>query len=198
MLAHIILAAGSSSRLGTEKQLLPWSDKSLIQHAVTESLKLKGVKTLVVLGYHAALIKEEIKYYGVDIVENQNWDIGIGSSISCGVKRVSENVVFRGVLISLVDQPLLDYQYLKKMIACFQKDITRPVATEYNLKLGVPAIFPKVYFRDLIDLQGDEGAKKILNTVDIIKTINAVGLHLDIDTFEDYEKVKNVQGNYNK
>ena len=197
MLAHLILAAGSSSRLGTEKQLLRWNHKSLIQHAVAESLKLKTVKTFVVLGFNAAIIRKEIKDQDVVIIENQNWDRGIGSSISYGIENISKNANFDGVLISLVDQPLLDYHYLQKMIICFRKDLTRPVATKYKLKLGVPAVFPTSYIQKLIGLQGDEGAKRVLNTADLVETIEADGLHMDIDTMEDYEKVKNVKGNSN-
>ena len=166
MLAHLILAAGSSSRLGTEKQLLSWLGKSLIEHAVEQSIKLNTVKTFVVLGFNSDVIRNKIEHDNIVIINNQNWNKGIGSSISCGMESVIKNEVFDGVLVSLVDQPLLDYQYLQKMITCFYKDIERPVATKYNLNLGVPAIFPKSYIRKLIGLQGDEGAKKILNTVD--------------------------------
>lgn len=197
MIAHLILAAGSSSRLGFAKQLLDWGGRSLLQQAVLESLKINKVKTYVVLGFNIEKFQREIKNYNVVVVENKNWDQGIGTSISKGVQQIKkERIAFQGILISLVDQPLLDHFYLQQMISRFLVTGNVPIAANYGSRVGVPAIFPKTYFHKLIALSGDEGAKKIINALDSIETIKTHGLHLDIDTVEDYEKVKKVKGNF--
>ncbi|RZS90688.1 nucleotidyltransferase family protein [Aquimarina brevivitae] len=195
MLAHLILAAGSSSRLGREKQLLPYAGVSLIEFVVKESLQLTDTETFVVLGYNRAVIANQILDYDIHIITNANWQKGMGSSICCGVDFINQKkTAYEGVLISLVDQPLLDHKYLNHLIELYIQNDRDMVATRYPETLGVPAIFSKNYFEQLLKLKGAGGAKKLLNTNKIIPSLDPGSLFFDIDTEEDYENLMTSKG----
>ncbi|WP_083191598.1 nucleotidyltransferase family protein [Formosa haliotis] len=118
----IILAAGSSSRMGRPKQLLPWGNTTLLEHSLHTVLELESLETLVVLGANFNLIKEHIINYPVTILDNKTWQEGLGNSIAFAVNYIcksSEKV--DAVLIVLADQPFIRPSYLKDMMASFQK-----------------------------------------------------------------------------
>ncbi|WP_299439341.1 nucleotidyltransferase family protein [uncultured Aquimarina sp.] len=187
-IAHIIVAAGSSSRLGSPKQLLAWKNSTLIGHEVEKSLQLKNLTTFVVLGANFELIQKEIKHFSVEILYNQNWKSGMGSSISFGIQHIMEvQRSFDAALITLVDQPLIDTIHLDSLISKFNKNKDTVVATAIKDRRGVPAIFPKTFFKELLGLKEDYGARHIMKKYkDHIMTIDGKGKTDDIDTIEQY------------
>jgi molybdenum cofactor cytidylyltransferase len=193
-IAVLLLAAGASNRMGTIKQLLPWKEKTLLGHTIglAQNLDLGGL--LVVLGAHSSKIKPECMLYGADTVENMNWHKGLGSSIACGIKELTERSAdWEAVLIILCDQPLFDANYFKGMIMAFQNQDKNIVATGYNKKAGVPAIFSRKYFKELLLLEKDHGARNIINAnkKDIF-VIDSHNLNVDVDTIEEYTRLKKV------
>ena len=109
-LAVLILAAGSSSRLGKPKQLLKIKDESLIQIAVKKALTFTD-DVKVVLGHKSDEIIEELKDFPISILVNLNYEQGMGSSISFGIKDFTHS---KKVLIMLCDQPLIHLSHYKK------------------------------------------------------------------------------------
>ena len=192
VIAILILAAGSSSRMDDIKQLLPWKGKPLINHAVEAATGTKAAKVAVVLGANAPLIREAIigaGSSGVAIYENKNWEQGMGNTIACGMKALSEaGSGLDGVLLMLCDQPLIDANYLVEMIRTFNPHENEIVATRYRHHAGVPALFSRNYFPELLHLHGDTGAKALLarHGKDCI-VLDAGNRTMDIDTKEDYE-----------
>ncbi len=190
-IAQIILAAGASSRMGEPKQLLPWKGITLIGHAISQSLAIEKVSTYVVLGANYDLIYKQINHFPITILRNQNWELGMGSSIQIGVKTILENnYLFDAVLISVIDQPLIQLSHYDDLITKFIKDSPPIVASDLGSRIGVPAIFSKAIFEELMQLQEDYGAryivKKYLNEVKIIPLANQ---GIDIDTKEQYQKM---------
>ncbi|MHA7057115.1 nucleotidyltransferase family protein [Aquimarina sp. M1] len=189
-IGHIILAAGSSSRMGSPKQLLPWkSNSSLILHEIEKSLSLKKLTTFVVLGANFEMIEKEIIHLPVEILYNQHWQSGMGTSISCGLRHILQDEVnVEGVLITLIDQPMIDENHLKSLISKFDKGQEGIVATITNERIGVPAIFSSQYFDELSVLNNDYGARQIIKKYKKdISTINGKGKTDDIDTIEQYK-----------
>ncbi len=187
-IAILILAAGEASRMGSIKQLLPWKNTTLLGNAIKNAKETK-TDVYLVLGANAAEIEKEIKEDVFTII-NSNWNIGLGSSIACGVAFIGMGTEeYDGVLIMLADQPFIDGNYLAKLTGLFSKKEKGIVATNYGNKLGVPAIFSKTYFKELQRLNNDFGAKDILKTniADTI-SIDAKGKEKDIDTPEEYTK----------
>ena len=188
-LAVLILAAGNASRMGVSKQLLKWKDTNLLQHAMNTVNKVNS-QNLVVLGANYLKIKPQIEDKSIRVLCNQNWQKGLGNSISFGINYIKESLPnIDNVLIMLADQPLIDADFLNQMIATRKLYPKKIICTLYqNEKLGVPAIFNKIYFEDLLQLNDDKGAKELLKkySSDVI-SLNGVKIVRDIDTLDDYE-----------
>ena len=188
-IAILILAAGSSSRLGRPKQLLEIDGKTFLQKAIESALYISK-NVIVVLGANEKLIRPTISNLPVEIVLNKNWTEGMSSSIRAGMTFLKEENL-DGVLIMLTDQPFVDVLFLEKMVSTFEKSVQPIVASGYGGKVGVPAIFDKIFFQKLKKLEGQKGAKSlIMNNLDQIKQIVFEKGIIDIDTEEDWENFK--------
>lgn len=188
-IAILILAAGTSSRMGSPKQLLTINGKTFIEIAIENAIKTTVKDVFCVLGANAEKIKSEISNQNVEFIFNKNYKKGLSSSIVFGIEYIKkQHLNFDAVLILLVDQPEVDTEYLNDLIATFQKNKTKIIASSYSKKSGVPAIFPKKYFKSLQLLKGDKGAKEFLqkHTSEIIQ-LKRKQAFLDIDLPEEYE-----------
>jgi len=190
--AIIILAAGSSSRLGLPKQLLQLRGKSLLRHAAETALAARPSEVLAVLGFESDRMKHELDDLPVQIVFNHRWIEGIASSIREGLSRLPADI--ETALIFLCDQPFVTSDHLSHLIkACTnQKPI---IATGYESTAGVPACYHRQVFPELLTLTGDHGAKRIIDLdPERVTAIPFDAATLDIDTMDDYRKfVKSVR-----
>ncbi len=185
--AIIILAAGASKRMGSIKQLLPWKHTTLIGHAIEQALASIADEVFVVLGSNYKLVSKEIETYHITMLKNKNWSHGMGSSISCAIEfMVNRSKYFDAVLITLVDQPLIDMDYFNNLIKrAVRYNI---VASKYKNRVGVPAIFSTEYFAALRKLNRDIGAKELLSEhIKDVKGIDAFDKTQDIDSISTYE-----------
>ena len=190
MTGMIILAAGSSSRLGTPKQNLIYQGKTLLQRAIDTAITSACCeKVVVVLGANEGMIRLGISDQLIHITYNSFWQEGIASSIRLGVSeliRIEPGIT--AAIIMLCDQPFVDplliYQLTEKKVNG-DKGI---VASAYRGTLGVPVLFDAAYFPQLLMLQGKEGAKKLIKTFpnDVAQVAFPLGA-IDIDTMDDYE-----------
>lgn len=189
-LGVLILAAGQASRMGKTKQLLLYKEKPLVVHAIELSLKIKAVFHAVVLGAKAAEISPVIQSYPVDILINSQWPEGMSSSIRVGLEYAESTHQTDALIIMLADQPLLQSDFLQKLRQTWIDKKCQLVASQYNGKPGVPALFTKSLYPNLLELKGAEGARKILRsqTTDMCLIDNPAGAW-DIDTPEDYKKL---------
>jgi molybdenum cofactor cytidylyltransferase len=191
-IAVLIPAAGTSKRFGRPKQLLKWGDSTLIGQAIATALELSQQKVLVVLGAYYDRIKPEIKGFDIQILKNEAWEIGLGSSIAMGADCVLKSEdTFSGLLVLLPDQPLIVSSYLKAMLEEFNNGEKQIIATSYGKgKFGVPAIFGQSYFKELSLLQDDHGAKNLIKQYSNYVTALAITpVVTDIDTEDDYTKI---------
>ncbi len=187
----VILAGGKSNRLGSPKQLLKYKGQSLLQHAAEAALGTGIMPVIVITGAKAELMEKELENYPVQLAYNEAWEEGMASSIRCGVeasKRMKPDV--DGILFMVCDQPFADTFVLNELIA-MQKESGMPIsASVYDDIIGTPAIYHKSIFPELISLQGDIGAKKIINAhKDSLSTISFDSGKTDIDTTSDYENL---------
>ena len=105
----MILAAGSSSRMGQPKQLLPWKDSFLLNHTISVAESIQPFITVVVLGANYERINSKIQHRRVVVFRNLKWKEGLGSSIACGINFIQNaGDPVDGVLIILPDQPLIN------------------------------------------------------------------------------------------
>ncbi|MFX0556992.1 nucleotidyltransferase family protein [Maribacter sp. CXY002] len=188
-IAIVIVAAGSASRMGQIKQLLPWKGSSLLEHAITTLLKVQNQDIVLVLGSKAHEILDKTDLTKIETVVNQKWEKGIGSSIAYGIQHLlNKKNQYEGVLVCLADQPLLSTAYYQSLIEDFKVDTAQIIATNYEKGPGVPAVFPNSLFIELSLLDEDYGAKHILRSNKVpLKLKNAGTQIADIDTIEDYK-----------
>jgi molybdenum cofactor cytidylyltransferase len=187
-IAILLLAAGSSSRMGVAKQLLPIGEMTLLGIVIETALQSNANKVYCVLGANAEVIKQLISKYNIESIFNPNYKTGLSSSIVAGIEHFKTQN-FDAVLIVLGDQPLIKAEYLNEMIATFKNYKGKIIASKYNNTFGVPSIIPKIYFNQLLKLKGDKGAKDFLNSNDVIPLENKN--LMDIDTKKEYEDYLN-------
>jgi molybdenum cofactor cytidylyltransferase len=185
----IILAAGSSSRMGEPKQLMMFKNKTLLQHIIGEAKKANLEPVICVTGYHSELITKSIQALDVSIIYNAHWSEGMGSGITTGIKQVLLSDV-DSIILAVSDQPYVSADLFETMKAKKDQSGKGIVACSYAGTLGTPVLFGKEYFKQLNSLNGDQGAKNIvkLNMPDVC-TVDFEKGDIDIDTKEDYEKL---------
>lgn len=180
----LILAAGASRRFGVEpKQLAKIDGQTMLERAL--QLAESASDVTVVLGCEHERLSPLVQQ--AKFVVNSDWQAGLGSSIACGVSSLPKNV--SAVLILLCDQVAITKKDVDSLIKSYQDSLLGQtsghiVCATYAGRVGVPAIFPRHFFSQLNALQGDVGAKKILENNEVI----AVPLEraaIDIDTQEN-------------
>lgn len=193
----LILAAGSSSRMGKIKQLLPWKESTLLGYTIEMAKLSKASEVIVVLGSNARLIKETIETTEVVFLENTKWKEGLGTSIACGADYLlNHDKEADAVLVLLGDQALMNTEYVDKIIDLYSSGESGIIGTEYGEIIGVPALFERSYFSDLLKLDGDQGAQILLKKLgDKVIGLNPKGKAFDVDTLEDYNSLLKMSNN---
>ncbi|MGA8028403.1 MAG: nucleotidyltransferase family protein [Bryobacteraceae bacterium] len=186
--AAIVLAAGAAKRMGRLKQLLPYSGRTLVQHAVEQAVEAGFTPIIAVVGSDAEAVRKSIAAQPVEITHNSQWQSGMGSSIAAGVRALRESGAdSAAVAILLVDQPLVTSHHLKTMRNLLHKSASPIVAAEYNGTVGVPALFKRELFAKLASLAPEAGARDLLrNSGYDMAAFPLPEAAIDIDTPEDF------------
>ncbi|HEX2268744.1 MAG TPA: nucleotidyltransferase family protein [Pyrinomonadaceae bacterium] len=159
----VILAAGSSSRLGRPKQTLQFEGNSLLRRAAQAALGAGCRPVVVVTGAHAELCRRELK--GLDVHEafNADWQTGMASSIRAGIEDlVSIDAGVVAAVLLLCDQPHVTSDVISTLLAAHHATGRSVVAAAYGGSFGVPALFSRTLFTELAELEGTSGAKEII------------------------------------
>ncbi len=191
----MILAAGASTRMGTPKQLLAYRGCSFIRHITESAITSICQPVAVVLGANAERIKPEINKLPVQIVENQQWQEGMSASIRVGLEALlAVSPELDAIVIALCDQPFVSSQTFNQLVEAYRLTGKPIIASEYAGTLGVPALFNRTLFSELLTLKRTEGAKKLIK-----KHIHEVFIvpfpegAIDIDTPSEYEQLTNYE-----
>ena len=187
----VILAAGESSRFGRPKQLVQFRGKSLVRRVVDAAKAANCSVIVVVLGSKREQIERELKETDAIVAENRDWRRGIGSSIRVGVENaVNQAPDIEAIVLLTCDQPFVKTDTIERLIAMREKTKKAIVASSYSETLGVPALFDRSCFQELLSLPDDSGAKSIIlsNHERVAELLFPEG-KIDIDTAADYEKL---------
>lgn len=193
----IILAAGASTRMGAPKQLLLIDGKTLIKRINEIALDTSCYPIVTVLGANRALIRHELDKMPLTIIDNPQWEKGMSSSIKMGLAGAyMTQKEIDAVIFLTVDMPFVNVKLINEMI---QKAIENPdsdiIACKYDNQIGIPVLFKRNLLADLLELEGDEGAKKIvLKNKDKTLFVEFPEGKYDLDTIEEY---RNFVSNYN-
>ncbi len=185
----ILLAAGSSSRLGRPKQLINYQEKTLIQNSIESAQHSAADALVVVLGCNSELIQKGIESKEVTVLVHAHWEEGMSSSMQCGLRYLLETSQVEQVILMLCDQPYVTQDLLDQLMNGKKASRKGILACSYSGTVGVPALFGQDYFPELLALKGTEGAKKvILNHQDDTFLVDFPLGSVDLDTEEDVQK----------
>jgi molybdenum cofactor cytidylyltransferase len=186
----VVLAAGASTRLGHPKQLATHEGEPLLRRAALAAVQAGARPVVVVLGAHAPQVAPALD--GLDdvtVVVNAEWPTGLASSLGAGLRALG-SASCDAALVTLADQPLVDAADLRRLLAAFGAP-ARVVAAEYDGTLGVPAIFGREHFAELLALTGDAGAggwlRRHAGAVTAVPVPNA---SFDVDTAADLARLR--------
>lgn len=190
MTTHIVLlAAGSSSRMGSSKQLLQVTGEPMLVAAVRTALAASPYVT-VVLGHRAAELSKLLEDFLVHAEEHTEWKKGMGSSLKAGIQAVQSSVPLAdAVLVTLCDQPKVTSAHLQQLIQLAGTSAKKIIASSYNGTLGVPALFKRDLFMSLMDIADDAGASKLIRQhANDTEAIRFEGAGVDLDTPGDVDR----------
>lgn len=187
----ILLAAGESKRMGKPKQLLSYRGNSLIRHAATEAIASDCEPVIVVLGAYGDRLTPELDKLSVHICRNLQWQQGMSSSISTGVKALLElKSDLDAAIVALVDQPLITSKTYNRLIKRYRETKLRAIASIYTETIGVPALFDCSLFNELSGLEGKGGAKQLLRSyTNPQHNLTVPEAAIDLDTPNDYQQL---------
>jgi molybdenum cofactor cytidylyltransferase len=178
-IAAVVLAAGTSSRFGADKLLHPLNGKPLAAHAADILVGLPFAYRFAVVPSGNEARAEIFANRRFDLIPNSDPRQGLSSSLALGAGMAAALGV-DGLLLALADMPFVTRSHLSLLIGAAGKG---PVATEHNGVKSPPAIFPSEMFADLMALDGDRGARPLLEGAFAIQADAA--MVRDIDTLGD-------------
>ena len=191
-LGIVILAAGEARRFGACKQLALFHTKPLLQHVIDAALPLRPTRLVVMTGkYHEAIAaaKDESVVTGAELIHNPDWSSGMSSSIRLGCELLADNC--DQLLVLLADQVLVSTSELETLIA--QAVDGGSACAGFSETVGPPAVFSRAWYPDLLTLNAENGAKKLLT--DRAKQVTIVPMKSagwDIDSKDDLERLSDV------
>ena len=191
-LGIVILAAGEARRFGACKQLALFHTKPLLQHVIDAALPLRPARIVVMTGkYHEAIAaaKDEGVVTDAELIHNPDWSSGMSSSIRLGCELLYYDC--DQLLVLLADQVLVSTSELETLIA--QAMDGSSACAGFSETVGPPAVFSRAWYPDLLTLNAENGAKKLLT--DPAKQVTIVPMKSagwDIDSKDDLERLSDV------
>lgn len=189
--ALILLAAGASTRMGAAKQLLDFAGKPMLRSVAETALASQCAPVIVVLGAREAEIRPALLGLNVEIVVNDRWAEGMGTSIQAGLFALAtweiEHREIVGTILALSDQPFVTSAFLRGLAEKYNESGRPIVAAQYAGTVGVPAFFARETFPLLMALKPEHGCKAVIldHGADAL-LLDCPEAARDIDTPEDY------------
>jgi molybdenum cofactor cytidylyltransferase len=183
-ISAILLAAGISSRFGRPKQLAELEGAALVRRAVSTLERSPVDEIVVVIGHGAPEVARALEDARVTMVVNRDYRTGLASSIKAGLAALSPES--GAVLVCLADQPLVTPRLVRKVVSRYRRTGADVVACTSQGLISPPVLFSARLYRELAKLQGDAGAKVIIERHPGYEKVSAKpGELLDVDTEDD-------------
>jgi molybdenum cofactor cytidylyltransferase len=188
-----ILAAGPSTRFGSPKQLVRLGGSPILYQAIANASMVAGQSVTVVLGANAREVGPTLRQSAASVVVNRDWAEGLASSIRAAVHSAPAGS--EGLMLLLADQVAITGDDLKRLFAAWRRHPILISTALYGGAPGLPAIFPRWAFTDLLELRGDRDPRLVIRrNIDQVVRIPMQNAAIDLDTPEDLLEVSPSDG----
>lgn len=189
MICAIVLAAGESRRMGSQKLLLPFGNTTVIGHVVDELLRSDVDAVYVVAGHEGSRIAEQLSRHTVTVVTNPDYKLGMLSSVRCGLQALPQQC--EKVLVVLGDQPAVTSALVNQMVQSFSATHKGILVPLYRGKRGHPVMFSMRYRNEVMASFDNVGLRGLLQAHpdDIFElNVSTPAVLSDMDHPEDYRR----------
>lgn len=191
-LAALILAAGRSTRMGSNKLLEVLSDRPLLRHVVDAALASRADHVYVVTGHQEASVHAALSSCAVTFVTNSNYAEGLATSLKAGIAALPSTC--DAVIVLLGDMPLIDSEIIDRLITAFESaPSASAIVPTYQGEWGNPVLLMRRLFEAVKNLEGDAGARKLLmaHREQVIELpVSSSSILFDLDTPEALAKAR--------
>jgi molybdenum cofactor cytidylyltransferase len=190
-IAAIVLAAGTSSRMGANKLLLPLDGRPLVAHVVEVACASSADAVLVVLGNEADRVAAALPSGRAQRVDNPRYADGLSTSLQAALDALPDDI--DGALILLADMPRISPATLEAVLAAARETPTQIIAANQGGRPAPPVYWPRASFPALHAIRGDEGGRSVLlRSLDAVRLIEPIQPDeaLDVDAPEDYQRIQ--------
>jgi molybdenum cofactor cytidylyltransferase len=183
----IILAAGESKRMGRPKMLLPFNGSTMLETVIENVSKSQTDRILVVLGAENEAISEKIGNLKVKCCYNENYKMGMLSSVKCGFKNLPSG--YKAAMVFQGDQPFINAKAIDAVIKTYLSSGNGIVIPVYDGRRGHPILIDKKYGKEIEKLSPDIGLHELAHRFfyDVVEANTAdAGILRDLDTYKEY------------
>jgi molybdenum cofactor cytidylyltransferase len=193
MIIGVLLAAGGARRFGAQKLVAMLDGVPVVRPAI-DALSHATDAVVVVVGSDAEAVTRALESTGANIVVNDAWALGLSTSLSCGILAVPPST--EAVIVGLGDEPVVDVHVCRELVRAWRRENKSIVAARYNGVQDHPVLFDRAVLGELTSLEGDVGAKSVIN-----RSAERVGFvdvsapqPIDVDEPGDLQKLLDASG----
>jgi molybdenum cofactor cytidylyltransferase len=192
--AGVVLAAGTSSRMGRNKLLLEVAGQSLLRRAVSTAVEAGLDPVLVVLGHESERAGPELKGLRCEVVLNAGFEEGIHSSVRTGIAAVPAGCAAAVVL--LADMPLVEAEMVRTLVRRYRDGRPLLVVSDYEGVDAPPILYDRALFAELRVLEGGGCGKRVVkrHSGEAVRIRWPARALTDLDRPEDVERVRGELG----
>lgn len=190
-IAAVILAAGKSSRMGRNKLLLDFRGKPILDH-VADQTAAAGISDIVVVcGHQAGKVRAALADRKLKVVEARDYQLGMSASLKAGIRALPPGT--DAMLVLLGDMPQVSPELIKRLIAAYNPLEGRAIVLpSHQGKRGNPVLFDRRFFPEMLELEGDVGARHLIGLHEDLVcdlAVDTAGVFADVDTPDAYDQL---------
>jgi molybdenum cofactor cytidylyltransferase len=188
--AGVVLAAGSSTRLGRNKLLLELNGEPVVRRAVRTALAAGLAPVVVVLGHEAELVSAALVGLACETIVNQGYARGVGTSLHAGVARLPAEA--EAFVLILADMPFVTVAMLGTLLESYRQTRAPLLVSGYGEVEAPPSLFTRSLFGELLATDDERCAKKVVRAhrdVAVVVPWPEAALQ-DIDVPDDFDRVR--------